>query len=312
LPSFHRIIQINDAEIRNAPCERHFFKTHGKWYGPYGRKADVVDPVIFVTAKFGPHHKFHDDLIAHASCVWRSGPFDLADMHVYSALPNWITDDPRWNRHIQFYTNPDQDDETRRGGGYWFWKSVLLVHHLHDLSEGSWLVYSDADRVDFIEYIADLIEHMQADGADLAINQHGKACPEHNFTKGDVYSYFGLTEDQMDKDVEAQYHANLIVIRKTSATVKFFSECEKGVENYHLVSDEESTVKSKNFWTHRHDQSFISMMLKHKFNEPEKKLYRENGLEGWNEEFLYTFNMMASSYMKGNNTNFRMIDEVDK
>merc|ERR1719491_1753318 len=59
----------------------------------------------------------------------------------FTALPDYIMQDPRWERYLQPKT---------RGRGFWFWKAAILDHLLNDAStgmqDGDWVVYVDGDR----------------------------------------------------------------------------------------------------------------------------------------------------------------------
>merc|ERR1712154_249650 len=138
--------------------------------------------------------------------------------------------------------------------------------------QNDFIVYSDADRTDFVQSIPSIIETMINDGSDLAIEQ--MTYSERQYTKADIYQYFYGDDATLKQkeDGSKQYNANFLVFRKSEWSVHFVQEWLNGVSDFHLVSSEESVLNNtKDFKKPRHDQSMLSMLLKSRYSQKEKR-----------------------------------------
>jgi hypothetical protein len=237
-----------------------------------GRKA------VYVTGRF--HRKvgkfeatvksFTEQIIA--SGLPASRIFSYAD-----TFPDFILEDPRWKRHVEFLT--DAKSPTKRGAGYWFWKAPLIQHHLSLLNEGDFLFYADADigHDGDLQDMDGLIRTMVERGHNLATwryNDNSPCCPEGLWNKRDVYDYYCPHRNQT-MDFSGQFHAAWMLIEKTPATLNLIDEYVKGVSNFHFVSDEPSNLENiPAFRENRHDQSILSLIIKCR--------YLENGMKRFN------------------------------
>ena len=218
-------------------------------------RVDGAHLLSYVSGKLGANNKFAADAVVHGAKVARHGVFAASAMHIYSEPPGYILSDPRWERHLRFLRNAS--DVSARGGGYWFWKSVIIAHHLAALPEGSYLIYSDFDRSD-IEFVPVLLAEMCALDADVAIHRMGFS--QRQWTKRDVYAAFGI--DDPAKDAQLQYAANWIALHNTPRTRALVDIWIRCVADWHLVSDEPSVLPTQaGLWETRHDQSMLSLLL---------------------------------------------------
>ena len=172
----------------------------------------------------------------------------------------------------------NEEDASARGGGYWFWKPPLILHHLNELKQNDFLVYSDVDVKDVAQLMPGFIDKMIRDGTDFAIKHMDEAVYlERRWTKADIYEYYygNNATVKLKEDNSTQYSANFMVFRKCEWSLKFIQQWLHAVSNFHLVSDEESILENdEDFEDNRHDQSMLSMLLKSKYPQKEatKKL----------------------------------------
>jgi hypothetical protein len=83
-------------------------------------------------------------VLNHASNIVAKGVFCVKDGYAYSGVPSFLTEDSQWQRHTRSLQN--ETDNSARGGGYWFWKPNLMLHHLkQNLEDGNLLIYADND-----------------------------------------------------------------------------------------------------------------------------------------------------------------------
>jgi hypothetical protein len=98
---------------------------------------------VFISAKFGRDSMFAEQVARYRTQVEATGIFDADRIHTYADFPDWVMKDPRWSNHLMFLDKPKHSSKV--GGGYWFWKAVLIGHHLDELNDGDCIVYSDSD-----------------------------------------------------------------------------------------------------------------------------------------------------------------------
>jgi hypothetical protein len=241
---------------------------------------------------------------SHAKKVRRSGVFDRSNLHFYSTFPDWVLKESRWSKHLEFRNNKNKHP-SKQGSGYWFWKPLLIDHHLHSkaVRDGDFLIFGSPDRTDFLSWIGLLIETMIHQKADLAAEQ--LPLLERQWTKGDAYKYFcqisgppsddredGKTAPETkflypDDDTSMQYGGSFLVVRRNARTMQLIGSWVWASRDYEMLSDELSKAPSaKDFREHRHEQSFLSLVLKCRQREPAKTLFPYTCLSDRN---LYTF-----------------------
>lgn len=153
-----------------------------------------------------------------------------------------------------------------RGFGYWIWKPQILLQCLQQMEYGDILLYTDAGchinevgKNMFLAYIKEVKKHPSG----FLVFGARKGSLERQYTKGDIFSYFGIQEDD-DIYNSGQIHATTFFLRKDDHTQKVV-ECWKKVmmENRNLIDDSpSSTPNALDFKENRHDQSVFSILMK--------------------------------------------------
>jgi hypothetical protein len=148
--------------------------------------------ILYLTAKFGPTNgTFARAIHQQVQGVKRLNVLPAASSEIisYTNLPQEFVNDPRWKQHVDsLYGRIPRQPFPGRGGGYWFWKPLLLQRHLSQLQDGDFLIYSDSDMLDFFSWLALLLETMVEEQANLALYQLPYL--EQEWTKRDVYEHY--------------------------------------------------------------------------------------------------------------------------
>ena len=160
-----------------------------------------------------------------------------------------------------------------RGDGYWLWKPYIIDRTLSSMRDGNVLLYLDADQVltDNIRELCVFATSRQK----ITFRQLPDQYIEQNWTKGDVFYYFG-TMDREDIKLSPQYEANRLIITACDETRNFVRDWLSSATVGNLITDEPSMIQNMpGFREHRHDQSMFSMTAKiYGFSVP-----------GWVEQF---------------------------
>jgi hypothetical protein len=220
--------------------------------------------------------------MAHVQSIQKHNVFD--EIFYYMDFPDFIWNDTTFQPHLQFRTtNPKHP--SKRGAGWWFWKSVLIRHHLSELSAGDFLVYSDVDRP-LEPWTTLIIETMDQRHANLAAEQ--MPFREWAFHKADSFAYI-CNGTLPESDQTGQYNANWLVVRKSAATENFVNAWVRACSNVHIISDEDSYLpENPGYYKHRRDQALFSALLKCDFEEKGKNLFPYTCLVDW---VAYTFQL---------------------
>ena len=159
---------------------------------------------------------------------------------------------------------------SKRGGGYWMWKPLVIYHELKKMKDGDRLYYADAgctipnhERAQARLRKAFTITGKNCQGAKTGIYGFRNPYTEKHWTKGDVFSHFNVTKDTNICDTR-QITANRIVIRKCNASMKIIKLwADTAIQHPHLFSDSASVSENKKgFRENRHDQSVWSVIAK--------------------------------------------------
>lgn len=238
--------------------------------------------ILYLTAKFGPHnHTFANAIDKQVQGAKRLGVLpETAEIVSYTNLPSEFINDPTWKTHVDsLHGRIHKQPWPGRGGGYWFWKPLLLKRHLHSLQTGDFLVYSDSDMLDFFSWLPLLLETMVEWNSNLALYQLPYL--EQEWTKRDVYQEF-CPHRNLENDYSGQYAGGHLILRKEEATIRLVEDWIDVMKNWHWVSDEPSTLPNlPQFQEHRHDQSLLSLLLKCKYGEPHKRTFPWTCLQTW-------------------------------
>lgn len=164
-----------------------------------------------------------------------------------------------WARHREFI------QQSRRGAGYWIWKSFLVQQLLRDMRDGDTVCYADAGCAfnpgklpRFLEYVDSV-----RSGQPLLAFSHGLGLPQKHWTKMDTAVALG-GEAFLDR---AQCVGGIFLLRKCAQTVALVDEWVAACASYHLIDDSPSAIANDpGFQEHRHDQSvWTSLVYKYGF-----------------------------------------------
>jgi hypothetical protein len=156
--------------------------------------------------------------------------------------------------------------ENKRGGGYWLWKSHIILKELNDTNYGDYLVYCDAGcslnptgKKRFLEYL-NLINENSGNSILTFHMEH----QEKTWTKADLGVKLNVTNNPEIWET-GQCLGGIMVIRKTPESVKLVLKWIEvaTTNNFHYLTDSPSkTPNDPSFKEHRHDQSIFSILTK--------------------------------------------------
>ena len=164
-----------------------------------------------------------------------------------------------WAQYKDFYLH------NSRGYGYWLWKSYFINQELTSLQNGDYLIYLDAGcevnkhgRKIFQEYLKLASE-----------NELGIVCFRNDnllerwYTKGDIFTYFGVRDMSEFVDTE-QMLAGVLVIYVNDRNRAIFSRWKEiSHSRLDLLTDAPSVSPNlSGFIENRHDQSLFSVLMK--------------------------------------------------
>lgn len=157
-----------------------------------------------------------------------------------------------------------------RGYGYWVWKSQVITQALEKLPFGEILVYLDAGchiskhgKTRFREYIS-ILSQSPKDFLCFELScSCGEFHPESKWTKADVFSYFGVLENERITK-SPQICATVILVKNTNAAKSFLTKWQSAFDSIPPIYDDSQSKISNftDFVENRHDQSIFSVMSK--------------------------------------------------
>ena len=220
----------------------------------------ILRGAAFVSGKFGPGDRFQDTVneCCAMSMRWfapRVDHFTSNNFVCLSTFPPYIYTS-KFQRHLRFLTNAS--DTSARGGGYWFWKSVIVNHTLHNIAENALLLFADIDTPisDVWHVMNDIRAHET-----FAIRPQANY-PEYVWTKEDTFHALNISRDSPHRS-SGQFWANQWVIRNTPSMRRFIETWVTLMSDWHLISDEPSVLPNNvMFQENRHDQSMLSLLVK--------------------------------------------------
>jgi hypothetical protein len=165
-------------------------------------------------------------------------------------------------------------DANKRGFGYWIWKPACVLQVLTESAEDDIVVWSDCGTV-VVPHRATTVcqwyEMLTEGGKDILITSTGLL--EEEWSKMDaIASVFpGASAESLDAvfarcKTRNQLAGSLLFLKNTKATRDLVKEWRQMLQIYSLVDDSPSSApNSHRFREHRHDQSILSLLLKHRF-----------------------------------------------
>lgn len=164
---------------------------------------------------------------------------------------------------------------SERIGGCALWKPYILFQTLKELNDGDILVYSDAGctiktDINSINQLEDLILEIEKSWEGVLCVRNSFI--EKNWTKGDVFKYFGVYDNPNFTDTKQFSSGRLHIAKKCKNALIIYSQWwEIAKERPDLFYDSPSLAPNlSGFVENRHDQSIWSLICK-KFKLIEKK-----------------------------------------
>ena len=216
--------------------------------------------LALISGKFGYNNMFQEQVTSACKTVDDAHLFDFVHCHYDDQIffLNYDTD-IRFERHRRYRYN--QSDDSARGGGFWFHKSMMIRYYMDLYKDNDYILYSDVDILDKIEPLGlyKTIETMVQRNADIALEI--QAGPEHDWTKEDVLVAFNASSIVRQSP---QAVGGIQFVRNSPRMRQFYDALVDCNANYHMISDEPSVVPNQNkgFYDHRHDQSILSLFYK--------------------------------------------------
>lgn len=152
----------------------------------------------------------------------------------------------------------------KRGGGYWCWKPHIVLKTMQSIPESEWILYADAGCTLVQERKTQIFEQIdEMEKENKLISAYQMHHLEKDWTKGDMFNYFGLFDNKNISD-SGQYIATVFLVKNHIKTRQMFEKIiEIIVSKPHLIDDSQSTTRNcDSFNEHRHDQSLFSIMRK--------------------------------------------------
>ena len=153
-----------------------------------------------------------------------------------------------------------------RGGGYWLWKPRLILNKINEINKGDIVVYADSGssfnfhaRDKFYEYINILC----SSEAGTLMFENRKEFTEVKYTTKELFSYFKVNLNSSIAKT-TQLMGGHLILRKNDHSEYVLNEFFKVVDyDNNLITDfYNKTKQDKQFITHRHDQSILSLLSK--------------------------------------------------
>lgn len=153
---------------------------------------------------------------------------------------------------------------SKRGVGYWLWKSYFINKILQGMSETDILFYADSGSV-FVRRMEPIFDAVMTDPRGIVGFQMAGKHLERQYTKRDVLRHMGV--DTAEVRDTPQRMASFMCFRGTEAAKSIASEYGSLCSDVHLITDSPNTDGwvEPDFVDHRHDQSIWSVLTK-KYN----------------------------------------------
>lgn len=151
-----------------------------------------------------------------------------------------------------------------KGGGYWIWKSQIILQQLSTISNGDIILYVDSGSTLNIKGKERLLEYFELflESNESLFMFQIPTLIEKDWTTEEIFKVFGVESDQKIKE-SPQLMGGVMMIKKTNESVKFFKDFQSIVErDNNLITDHYSKYQREYFRDSRHDQSITSVMAK--------------------------------------------------
>ena len=266
--------ELNNEYFLNRLSERRF--KYQDYYSESGRNwkfnrvfLDSNLPKCVLERRFDFIEKYIDQPIKIAFVSYAN--------HVFEKAGNRIKHEAQQTglfNTIKVFTPSDLDSEfieknryllsQERGGGYWCWKPHIVLKTMQSIPENEWILYADAGCTLVQERKTQLFEHIdEMEKENKLITAYQMSHLEKDWTKGDMFNYFGLIDNKNISN-SGQYVGGVFLVKNHRKTRNMFGKMIEIIEgNSHLIDDSPSIIQNDDsFKEHRHDQSLFSIMRK--------------------------------------------------
>jgi hypothetical protein len=184
---------------------------------------------------------------------------EAEDFGIFDTVNSYTNEDLKkdyefWKHHGDFILN------NHRGGGYWLWKSYLILQRMKQIENDDILFYCDAGcelKKSGIKRMQEYIEIVK--NSKYGILNFELPYLEDEYTKMDTI----LELDALHLSKTKQLISGAIIIKKCEHSIKVIKEWFKYNSIYHLVNDTPSKAPNVDYFVaHRHDQSIFSILCK--------------------------------------------------
>lgn len=166
-----------------------------------------------------------------------------------------------------------------RGFGYWCWKPQIILQTLTNMNDGDILHWQDIgchlnpkglprlkEYFGFVAQSEHGILPFQYEPLRIPLHYNGNEIYdflEKNWSKGDVFNYFHVTDDD-DIFNSEQFSGTVLFIRKCPESLRLIkSWISPYLEDFSIVDDSPSKFRNcDGFIENRHDQSILSILCK--------------------------------------------------
>lgn len=142
-----------------------------------------------------------------------------------------------------------------RGNGLWLWKPYLILKTLDDLHDGDIVFYCDSGACFFRD-----AQHLLAIAEDSDMWISVLPLVEKQFTKKICFERMNLSGSTYSDT--PQISGTFMAFKKTDFTVSFVREWLKYCCDFELLSPAREEDEDIGFYSHREDQSILSLLVK--------------------------------------------------
>jgi hypothetical protein len=149
-----------------------------------------------------------------------------------------------------------------RGGGYYLWKPYIYRKAYDELSDGDYLIYTDAGSI-YVNKIQYLIDCMEKENVNIMVFSLQNEMVERKYNKRDALILTGCDSPKYTET--PQSIATYMVYKKSEDVKDFLDEVLKYAQDIRIISDNPNVLGQPNydgFISHRHDQAIISLISK--------------------------------------------------
>ena len=165
------------------------------------------------------------------------------------------------NRFLNKFSNLFDDNI---GGGYWVWKSYIVLKTFNLMKEGDILLYVDSGstlNVSGKKRLIDYIDKLNSSGKSILCFQMNNLV-EKEWTTKQVFEALNVNNKPHITNTP-QIMGGVFLVKKSNESIKFFQNFQAHVHaDNNLITNYYQDVQDTKFKSCRHDQSLFSVMCK--------------------------------------------------